>query len=165
MELSQIIQILLIIIWSMIFISFIIVEIQTTGIWAALTSVSTIPSLIISIVAPNIVLYIVLQFIIFIVLWFTLYFSVYKLLKNKLVNKKYAKTDFNGLDYDAEYVLTKDTYEELNNNGKYGEIIIGDKKYRTLSKVGEGIINKGEKIKILEVKGNVLLVKKGNKCQ
>ncbi|WP_025755437.1 NfeD family protein [Mycoplasmopsis cricetuli] len=157
----QIQQIVLIVIWVTILVAFLILEFFTAGFWSFLVGISAIIPLFIAIFSDNSIGLVFGEITIFIVSVLILEISCYKFIKKRL-----NKTKFRGPVEDLEYTppteLLKDSYEYGLKNPIYGEIILDNKKYRTLSQHGEGIIKAGEYVQIVEIKGNTLIIKKAN---
>ncbi|MGZ9413973.1 NfeD family protein [Mycoplasma sp. 5370] len=157
---QDVIKIIFIVIWLLIILSFIILELATNGIWAALTSISAIPSLIIALATKGVYWSIIAQILTFIVVWIIIYFSTYKLLKNRLYSTKIGVERIQGLTKSKPNILIEDSYEYGEDTQNYGKIKIDGKFYRTISVEGQGKIEKGNWVKVKFVKGNILYIEK-----
>lgn len=162
-ELEWVLKYFFIALWLFIFITMILIEIFTTGIWSGITAAAVLPSLVIASSTKPVWWIFVLQVGLFLVLWIVLYFSLYKVLKRYFNKTVYKGPIYEMIDGEA-IALLEDSYEAGDSKQKYGILALGDKKYRTISLPGQGIIFQGEYVVVKEIKGNILYItRKENK--
>ncbi|UWD34327.1 NfeD family protein [Mesomycoplasma molare] len=153
-------QITFISFWILVILTFIIAELITNGIWFGLTSIASVPSLLISILSPYYFWMFFIEIIVFIVVWVILYYSSYNFFKKQL--SKFKIANGNLLDYliNKSGILLEDSFESGKGGKQYGKIDIEGKFYRTVSVSGEGVIPKGTWVKISKTEGNLLFVER-----
>lgn len=136
------------IMWLVVAIVLFIVEAATVGMVCMWFGIGAIASMLSSFVITNIYI----QWAIFIIVSLIMLCLLRPLAKNA-ISVKAEKTNASALIGKTAF-LTKDITEE-----NYGRISFGDISWIAVSEEGE-TINKGEKVKVTDIKGNKLIVQK-----
>ncbi|ATP59676.1 NfeD family protein [Mesomycoplasma dispar] len=160
MNLDDISQVIILIIWILVISTFVLVELFTTGIWSGLASVAAIPSLLITIFTNNSYWIILIEFLIFPILVLILYLTIYRILKKKLGKLNKNTGNLQELLRQKLGFVHFETNEYGVGENRLGQVNVEGKIYRAFSIPGEGLIIKDTKIQVIEVKGNVLYIKK-----